>query len=392
MFSALIALLSFAAVCLAQTTIGPSQVAAAVTSKDALQSLEDMGISVLSEILSSSVAIVIETENPSATSSASSTLATSASSASSAALTSNDAKTGPTATGSVTSSTSHAATTSSTHSDRNLVIILGTLLGILILALLVTALWLCYRRRKHNVWGRRTGTPVDDDEISSWRRPVSQRQTMEETTISQPAPPYQPGVERPHSGAYAPIPHPYQQEANQNPFEDEAYNTTHRGGDLGISNFNNSSSSSEPLRERSPTPFFGASSEPRNLADTSYNGGAAAMDGNAAPYNGVVVSRRPIPTDATLHKGNRQSTAADPGYTDATTYNGNGPWVPPAPARGPRRPRSLPRSPLGKDNGFDFGFEEQPMRHSLNGRYSAEPAPTRGMGVISPIGEAHQRF
>jgi hypothetical protein len=192
---------------------------------------------------------------------------------------------------------------------------------------------------------------------------------------------------------YAPIPHPYQQEANQNPFEDDAYNTTHhQTGDLGISNYHNSSSSSEPLRDRSPTPFFGASGEPRNLADTSYNGGEAAMDESGARYSGAVVSRRPVATDATLHKGNRQSTAAEPVYNDATAYNGNGPWVPPTPARSPRRPRSLPRSPLSKDNGLDFGFEQQPMRNSLNGRFSAEPAPTRGTGVISPIGEAHQRF
>lgn len=396
MLVTLVSLLSLSALCLGQTTIGASQVAAAITSKDALQSLEDMGISVLGEILSSSVAIVIETQNPSAstTSSGSSTFGTSASSTASpttsASLTSNNGKTGPTASP-LSTTTANSTSNSSSHSDRNLVIILGTLLGVLILALLVTGIWLCCRRRKN----RRAVTPVDDDEIGTWRRPMSQRNTVEETHITQPAPPYQPGVERPRSGVYAPIPNPYHEEANSNPFDDETYgyntNRTSHPPAQGLGVYNNNSSSSEEqerLRDRSPTPFFGAS---RNApADTAYNGGAEAM--GEAPYNGAVVSRRPVATDATLHKGNRQSAVAEPVYNDATTYNPNGPWVPPAPARSPRRPRSLPRSPLGKDNGFDFGFEQQPVRHSLNGRYSAEPAPTRGMGVTSPIGEAHQRF
>jgi len=391
MLATFVLIFTFTRLCLAQTTLDPYQISAAVASADTLSSLEQLGLSVLSEILASSLAIVIETPSASSTSSESSTFATStsASQASSAAPSSTISTTGPTASGLLpTASTDHTSNTPS-HSDRNLAIVLGTLLGVLLLALIVGALWFCCRRRKRNISEQRAVTPIEDDEVNTWQRPTSERQTVQEAN-AQPAPPYQPAAERPIAGAYAPIPRPYHQDAGQNPFEDGAYgynNHTHQPAE-NVAAYNHSPGSSEELHDRSPTPFFGGSSNAP--VDTSYNGGAAAI--GKAPHNGAVVTRRPLANDASLHKGDRGSTSAEPGYNDATTYNG-GPWIPPAPPRSPRRPRSLPRSPLsGGGNGFDFGFEQQPMRHSLNGSYSAHPATLTGTGMTSPIGEAHQRF
>jgi len=390
MLATFVLIFTFTRLCLAQTTLDPYQISAAVASADTLSSLEQLGLSVLSEILASSLAIVIETPSASSTSSESSTFATStsASQASSAAPSSTIATTSPTASGLLPTASTDQTSNTPSHSDRNLAIVLGTLLAVLLLALIVTALWLCCRCRKRNIPEQRAVTPIEDDEVNTWQRPMSQRQTMEETNNAQPAPPYQPAAERPVTGAYAPIPHPYHQDAGQNPFEDGAYGYNNHGHE-NLAAYNHSPGSSEELHDRSPTPFFGGNSNA--LVDTSYNGGAAAVVGQA-PHSGAVVSRRPVANDASLHKVNRGSASAEPAYNDATTYNG-GPWIPPAPPRSPRRPRSLPRSPLsGGGNGFDFGFEQQPMRHSLNGSYSAHPATLTGTGMASPIGEAHQRF
>lgn len=61
------------------------------------------------------------------------------------------------------------------QSNRNLWIILGSILGLLIVAFIIGVAWICRRRlQRRGLLPTRTVTPLDDAEFESWRRPSQQ--------------------------------------------------------------------------------------------------------------------------------------------------------------------------------------------------------------------------
>lgn len=57
------------------------------------------------------------------------------------------------------------------HSNRNLWIILASVLGTLVVAFVIGILWTCRRHWRVSLFPTRTVTPLDDAEFESWRRP-----------------------------------------------------------------------------------------------------------------------------------------------------------------------------------------------------------------------------
>jgi len=74
-----------------------------------------------------------------------------------------------TSTAAHSSSSTTSPSTSSDHHRRNLIIILSVVLGVLVIAILVCTAFLVRRLLKRRPLVRRSVTPIDDEEIATWR-------------------------------------------------------------------------------------------------------------------------------------------------------------------------------------------------------------------------------
>lgn len=82
----------------------------------------------------------------------------------------------PSSTPLMSSSSSPSGNGSTSH--RTLIIVLATVLGSVSLILAGTSLFLCTRYRKGQTpFGHRGASPINDDEIASWRRPSNEQKT-----------------------------------------------------------------------------------------------------------------------------------------------------------------------------------------------------------------------
>ncbi|RAL63826.1 hypothetical protein DID88_003469 [Monilinia fructigena] len=84
-----------------------------------------------------------------------------------------------TATSSALSSASPAASSTTSDVNRNkLIIILACVLGTLAVILVSVAIYLLIRYRRNRSFTGRGATPIDDNEIESWRRSGNERKVF----------------------------------------------------------------------------------------------------------------------------------------------------------------------------------------------------------------------
>lgn len=164
------------------------------------------------------------------------------------------------------------------HNKRNLYIVLGSVLGALLLALVVTIVLFCARRvrkmrlKRARVFRGRTVTPLDDAEFESWRRPSTYTQRPEKYTIRHSTS----GTKRP--GIYTDMPSPpppvaRQPQRSSSSFEKdmemEMYDNPRPMSSPSIHTITSTRrpsthlrrKSSVSIKDRPPTPFSSADSE-----------------------------------------------------------------------------------------------------------------------------------
>lgn len=324
---------------------------AAITTRSKIEQLEDLGLQLLSSVLSPSPSTTTTTASPTASSSTTTSAAAMTTLRSSlVAVKSIASPTGYTAP-SATASRASAHAQQPSRYNKRLTIILGTVLGLFCLILLGLIVWQCCRRRRRRAFLRRGATPLDDDTIESWRQPAPAQLAMPTAfhrprSISEQRYYSQPNI--------VPAPTPQQHHRNssrdnlmqENPFEDSAYGYNDH--------------QSLPTKEM--------------IAVTH------------TPQSRQSVSSAPKPSTSTTSLQERVPTPIF-GTGKAAGKSASAPWVPP---RSPHR-RSLPMSPLA--NEFDFGFQQKQERHSdkqLDRRRSSNL--TRFSSSSQTLNDAHHRF